>query len=303
MAAPSDGGGLLLAVIVSFFSPCGYELPRQHLRTTLEWLVAQGASVAVTQATLPGQESQPMPAGVMAERTYPDADNMFLKENLWDLAVDLVPDADKLVFLDGDVRLSRDWLRKTEQLLDAVDVCQPYETAYWLDRRGMIFESRPSAAAHMVQGRAPHLHRCHVGFSFAMTRDAYNRLGGIYDLNVRGGGGDAAFAFALSDHPEMQSILEYQRGIGRLNVDSPSFVRYRDNALSQKLKVGYPPGVSCKHLWHGERVDRRYVTREEFFPPLEDGEVPVYRRDDGLLKWRVPAPGAAEYFAQRKEDG
>jgi hypothetical protein len=293
----------MLAVILSFFSPCEYELPKQHFRTTVELLVDQGATVAITQATLPGQQSQPIPAGVYADRTYADADVMFLKENLWNLGVQLVPQADKLVFLDADLRLSRDWLRKCDRLLDKCDICQPFETCYWLDRHGNIFQDRPSAAADMVDGRAPHLHRCHVGFSWAMTRDAYDRLGGIYDLNVRGGGGDAAFAFALSDHPEMESLLDSQQKLGRLNVGCQSFAKYRENALAQRFRIGYPPGVKVKHLWHGDRGDRKYVTREEFFPPMVDGEVPVYRRDDGLLKWSVGAARAMDYWLERREDG
>ena len=293
----------MIAVILSFFSPCEYELPKQHFRTTVEWLVDQGAAVAITQATLPGQQSQPIPAGVYADRTYIDADVMFLKENLWNLGVQLVPKADKLVFLDADLRLSRDWLRTVDDLLDQCDICQPFETCYWLDRYGNIFQDRPSAAAHMVDGRAPHLHRCHVGFSWAMTKDAYDRLGGIYDLNVRGGGGDAAFAFALSDHPEMDTLIQYQRHLGRLNVDCPSFIDYRQNALAQRFRIDYPPGVKCKHLWHGDRGDRRYVTREDFFPPMVNGEVPVYRRDDGLLKWSGGAARAMDYWLERREDG
>lgn len=293
----------MLAVIVSFFSPCGYELPRQHLRTTLEWLVKQGATVAVTQATLPGQQTQPMPDGVAYERTYADADVMFLKENLWNLAVRLVPKATKLVFLDADVRLSRGWLEQTEQLLDRCDICQPFQTAHWLDRHGMIQMSRPSSACHMAEGRSPHLHRCHPGFAWAMTRDAFDRLGGWYDTNVRGGGGDASFVFSLSDHPEMTEILENHRKIGKLATDCPSWMEYRKNALRQKFQIGFLEGVNCKHLWHGNLADRKYVTREDFFPPYDNGEVPVYRRDDGLLKWQVPAPMAREYFAIRKEDG
>lgn len=292
----------MLAVVVSFFSPCGYALPKWHLDSTLEWLLKANASVVVTQATLPGQDPVAIPSGVRDHRVYENADVMFLKENLWNLGAALAPEADKLLFMDADVRIDGDWLEETDRLLDEADVCQPFEFCHWLDRKGRLTLSKPSAAAYMARGLAPSLGQCHVGFSWGMRRKTYEDLGGFYDLCVRGGGGDAAFAFAISAHEQTDRLIEMHSSADRIGVRAPSFKAYRENALRVAPSVGYRKGL-CLHLWHGERENRQYVNREKYFPVNEDGEPPVVRRDDGLLKWSSEAPLAQEYFALRKEDG
>jgi hypothetical protein len=293
----------MLAVVVSFFSPCGYQLPKDHFASTINWLLGEGANVVVTQATLPGQDPLPVPDGVLAQRVYADADVMFAKENLWNLGASLVPEADKLVFLDADVRIDGDWLNETDSLLNETDICQPFEFCHWLDQRGRIVLTKPSVAAYISKGLAPWLGQCHVGFSWAMRRGLFEELGGFYELGVRGGGGDAAFAFSLSGLPETERIIELHANADRIGVRAPSYKAYRENALRIAPKVGVRSPGLCLHMWHGERENRQYITREQYFPVNEDGESPVYRREDGLLKWAADAPLALQYFQERKEDG
>ena len=107
----------------------------------------------------------------------------------------------------------------------------------------------------------------------------------------------------MSRHPESEAIIK-SKGAGReLNVTSPSYCDYRANAASLSLTIAAVPSITATHPWHGDRSNRLYTTRENFFPRDSSGESAVERRADGLLKYTQPAPLAHEYFATRREDG
>jgi hypothetical protein len=291
----------MVGIVVSFFSWCDYALPKRHLASTLETLASAGVPVAFTQATAAKQAPQPAPRWVRS-RVYENAGPLFLKENLWNLGADLLPECDKLAFIDSDVRLNDGWTAGVERVLTRVDVCQPFSRCRWLNRDGKMIQQKASAAKAISLGRAPWPHRAHPGFGLAMTRNTYDRIGGVYERQVAGGG-DLAFWLAMSRHQETSAILAGRAKSDELNVAAPSYIAYRENALRHSLRVGYVDGVTATHLWHGDAVDRRYVTRERYFPRRENLEPAVDRRPDGLLAFTAPAPDALAYFQGRREDG
>lgn len=286
---------------MSFFSPCGFETPKRLFADALARAVTAGAIVAVTQATLPGQVPQPVREGVR-QAVYANADVMFYKENLWNLATELLPDCDAFVFLDADVRLTDGWLDGVVDTLNAVDVCQPFSRCRWLNRDGKLDRQMRAAALAIESGQAPWPSRCHPGFGIGITRQAYENLGGIYE-RLPAGGGDMGFWLAMSRHPETDAIVQSKSGGGELNLSSPSYVAWRENASRVSPAVAAVAGVTAWHPWHGDRINRRYTERENFFPRLPCGEPAVERRPDGLLAYTLPAPHAGEYFAARREDG
>lgn len=290
-----------VGIVMSFFSPCGFETPKRLFADALARVVATGAIVAVTQATLQGQSPQPVPDGVR-HAVYEDADILFYKENLWNLAVDMLPDCDAFVFLDADIRLTDGWLNGVVDTLNIADVCQPFCRCRWLHRDGRIDRQMRCAAAAVAEGKGPWPHRYHPGFGIGMTRDAFDRLGGIYE-RMPSGGGDLAFWLAMSRHPEAETIIRSKGDGNELNVISASYAAYRENAVSLGLNIRAVPGITATHPWHGDRANRLYTARENFFPRSDSGEPAVQRREDGLLKYTQPAPMAIEYFAVRKEDG
>lgn len=291
----------MLGIVTSFFSPCDYALPKQYFAETVKKLAAMDVPFAITQATLPGQEPQPVPQ-TARHAVYPNAEIMFYKENLWNLAVDLLPDCDSFVFLDSDILLTGDWYKETIKVLKHVDVSQPFYRCQWLDKDGKIFRQQISASRAIQMGDAPWPQKTHPGFGLAITREAYNKLGGLYEL-FPAGGGDAAFWFALSPHPGTQTILGNKAKKQELNCGAPKYVTYRQNALAQNLRIRAVANVVAIHRWHGDLINRRYSTREMLFPQESNGDAAVARRPDGLLQYTQPAPLAHAYFAHRKEDG
>jgi hypothetical protein len=293
----------MIAVLLSFYSPCDYVLPRQHLARTLEWLAGESVAAALCQVVKPGQSPQPVPAGIRS-RVYESADAIFYKENLWNLATDLVPEATKFLFLDTDLAFSRpDIIEATDGLLDRVDVCQPFDTAGWYDREGRVFQARRSAAYAIAKGHEPTSRLFHPGFSWAMTRRAYDLIGGIYDRHPLGGG-DIGLTYSF-DARWVDSDLRKRLPQDAHFWSSPSFEAYRRAAAAARLRVGYLPYTECYHHWHGEIVHRQYTSRGVYCPLEQGQDYPLVRRDDGLLAWRSPeiSARAAEYFVSRREDG
>lgn len=292
----------MLAVCLAFFSPCDYVLPRQHIAVTLEWLSGEGVPVVLAQVVRSGQSPQPVPSGITS-LVYESADVMFFKENLWNLAAKAT-DADKLLFLDTDLTFTDPHvLEHANELLDQVDVCQPYGTAVWHAQDGSVTHARRGAAFALSRGYEPSTRYYHPGFAWGMTRRAYEFIGGFFDLHVLGGG-DIAFAYSLE--PRFVNVDLRQRMPHDAHFwTSPSYEAYRHRGVSLALRVGSLETVDCHHRWHGDVAQRQYTSRGTYMP-LEPGqEYPVHARADGLLEWDNPADSerVAEYFRSRQEDG
>ena len=72
--------------------------------------------------------------------------------------------------------------------------------------------------------------------------------------------------------------------------------------------VAYVPGT-IRHLWHGDRKNRQYVSRDAMLCNFAADPARHLRIDEnGLLAWTTAAPAGIrkavrEYFAARREDG
>ena len=133
------------SVVISFFAPVAYQLPRQHFNTVMHSMHCQGVPLVVTQAVFPGQNPLPVPKSIPQE-VYQTKSLLFHKERLWNLGAKLVP-SKKIIWLDGDVIFKNsNWLEKSIDMLNYFDVIQPFENSYWLDSRGLPDTSKPSMA-------------------------------------------------------------------------------------------------------------------------------------------------------------
>lgn len=289
---------------LGFFSPCDFKLPRRNAIATLDMLQRTGAEVVFCQIVKPGQKPLSVPTGVK-NVVFESSDAMFYKENLWNIAATHITKP-KFLFLDADVRFKQpDWLARTSAALNIFDLIQPFETAEWLNQIGQKTYAKKSALYGIATGAVPFSQTYHPGFGMAMTRAAFGKLGGFYDLCVIGGG-DTAFAFALSNTPGAQKVIAERENDKIVMFGAGSYRKYRERALSADLKLGYLDSVTIEHLWHGRIENRQYATRDKYFDNFWPGpngyEAPVTRRPDGLLIWAVPQPRAIEYFRAREED-
>jgi len=282
-------------VIIAYFNPAKYKRSATHIHKTCCELLAVGVTPIVAEVV--HDQAVALPEGVHRLQFFSKS-VLFHKENLQNLAAS-VSTKPKMLFIDCDLEFSRrDFLDAVSQSLDEYDVVQPFVEANWLDRNGAIGETKIAMAEAMRSGSEPNINKFHPGFAWAMTRAAFDALGGFYDLHVIGGG-DSAFAYAVARSP-----MEKHIPTSACVAATASHQEYAKRAAAIGLRVGATPG-RVFHLWHGTRQNRRYSSRYSYLPATVDGEYPVIRRPDGLLEWVDDAHSRQllQYLLDRQEDG
>ena len=291
-------------VVVSFFSPVAFTLPLQHLQTVINSMHCQGVPLVFTQAVFPGQVPVNVPSSI-PNASYKTKSLLFHKERLWNLGASLV-ESEKIIFLDGDVIFhNTDWIEKCADSLNYFDVIQPFHTATWLDSAGRPDRHRPSIAAAIASNAAPKLSEYHPGFGWGMTRKAFDELGGFYDAAVTGNS-DALFALSLRNNKHHNAVEDWYRLRQDPHVLSPTYQDYKKRAASLNLTVGFPSEVNLTHLYHGERSNRQYITREKLFPRRPNNDYDIVEGSNGLQEWRdveTANRSTESYFISKRDDG
>jgi hypothetical protein len=278
------------AAIVTFhFNPAR----RQRLRDTFtEWAATIGHPFQCWELAF----DEPEIPGSIAIRG--DSTNvLWQKERLINLAVSrLPPEIDYVAWIDHDLIFDNPhWLDiAIDMLRRGVDVVQLFSEVAYQDREGSVLQRRRgSVAAWQTTGEigdsAP-------GGAWMASRAWLDSVGGLYDRNICGGG-DATFLHAVT-----KCKTNY------VDRQAPAL---RDDCLAYAArvtaKVGYVPGA-VRHLWHGDRANRQYLSRDEIlsrhgFDPAKHLRI----GESGLIELSN-APGGladeiARYFEDRRDDG
>lgn len=290
------------SLILCRFDPSGYRLPRQHFLDSVSELSKLGVEIVVVQAVLPEQKPEALPGNVKSI-VLPVETVLFRKENLWNIGARRAS-GDALIFLDTDVFFeTSSWVTDTCEALRHCDVMQPFDKCIWLDSKGGVLREREAVSNALHANITPNLGAYHPGFGWAMTRAAYDKIGGFYDTCVSGSG-DSAFTFGFTSDELLGPMLPWWRQHDRFFL-APSYEAWRRRTLALGLKVGRSRGIKVIHRWHGTMSGRRYVERDAMFPRDSGGEYPLYRRNDGVLEWASQEGDDAcrKYFSSRAEDG
>jgi hypothetical protein len=138
----------------------------------------------------------------------------------------------------------------------------------------------------------------HPGYAWAITRKAFQQIGGLFDKGVLGGG-DNIMALSIIGKCETVNNPEY-------NADFNSCM-LEFQLKANKLHLGYVPGV-IRHHFHGSKINRKYVERWQIlikhqYSPNKD----VTYDSSGIL---IPTTTFSEdfkseifnYFFERNED-
>ena len=171
---------------------------------------------------------------------YATDNYMFYKENLVNLVEARIPDKyTKLCTLDGDIFFDDSkWYSRLSNVLDEVDICQPFHTANWLNiENNAIIKSRTSC---LINANG------HPGFAWAFTRAWYS-LYKIPDFAIMGSGDTVFYNCAIAKmlpttHYLADMCYEYMK-----ITPSRTSVKYLD--------------VNVYHLHHGSLVNRKYTQR------------------------------------------
>jgi hypothetical protein len=137
----------------------------------------------------------------------------------------------------------------------------------------------------------------HPGYAWAITRKAYEKIGGLYDKGILGSG-DCIMALAFIGN---KSCLNKN-----YHTDyTDSMLKFQNNA--KNLRLGYVPGV-IRHHFHGSKKNRKYTERWQILMNNKYSPIEHIKYDEiGIL---MPTENFTEkfkdeimnYFIERKED-
>jgi len=282
-----------LAVVTCFYNFGRFSRPETNLHRFLRQMKRDGAAVY-------GVEAYAMPHAPVC-KIYKGWKSLLVdhRQRLWqkeaalNIAETMVPpEYDAIAWIDADVWFSNpNWIRDTEKALETHDVVQLFETAKWTSRNGTIELTRDS----VIKTPPDAAWTSHPGFAWAMRRDLWQKLGGLYPYALSGGGdGLMLEAWTGGRWP----------GANHMGSNPGPFNEWKSRAGN--LSCGFVKG-ECFHEWHGSRKDRQYVTRADRVSKLDVGAM-LEKDRHGLLRW---APNVSSeivrmvgsYFDERKEDG
>jgi hypothetical protein len=227
------------------------------------------------------------------------------KENMINLGVKyLLPKTWRaFAWIDADIEFeSTTWASDALKVLNgSKDVIQLFSHAIDMDPKNNAMSIFPSFGFQYSKGSkygGSGINMWHPGFAWAMTRRAYEKIGGLYEKSILGAG----------DHNMALSFL----GNGLKSVNGATTQGYKNTILDLELKaktlrLGYIPGV-IRHYFHGNKKNRKYSERWKILVDnLYDPLIHISYDKIGLLIPTGKCPkklldDIMKYFLERNED-
>jgi hypothetical protein len=243
--------------------------------------------------------TQPISTHLQLRAEHP----LWHKENMINLGVKLLPSEWKaLAWIDADIEFeSSTWAIDTLKLLNGyADMVQLFSHAVDMDTSERTMNVANSAGYQYEKGLTPSqgVNYWHPGYAWACTRNAYEKMGGLYENAILGSGDNIMMCALLSQ-------------VNR-SIHEKSHPKYKEDARMfqdrvKSLRFSYVPGV-IRHYYHGAKVNRKY--KERWMILLEHGFDPTLHLDknkDGLLIPSSACPpkllvDILQYFKERNED-
>ena len=227
------------------------------------------------------------------------------KENMVNLGVKyLLPSNYKaFAWIDADVEFENSsWALDTLKILNGCkDVVQLFSHCVDMnkDERNInLFNSFGYSYSKNKIFTTKGLDYWHPGYAWAITRKAYEKVGGLYDKGVLGSG-DNIMALSFINKCDKMMHQNYNEGYNN------SMLEWQIKAKT--LRLGYTPGI-IRHHYHGSKINRKYTERWQLlmkhsFSPNDD----LTYDDVGIL---IPTNNFTKefkddimkYFNERKED-
>ena len=227
------------------------------------------------------------------------------KENMVNICIQrLLPSNWKAVaWIDADIEFeSTTWALDTLKVLNGYkDIVQLFSHAIDMDKDESAMRLFSSFGFQYSKQQCfckDMLNFWHPGFAWAMTKKAYQRIGGLYEYAILGSA-DNIMSLCLLDK-------------GEKGINSASTEDYKETIIEfqtkiKMLRLGYVPGV-IRHHYHGKKKNRQYNERwrilcDNEYKPREH----ITKDKNGLLIPTLKCPieiitQINEYFYARNED-
>ena len=232
-------------------------------------------------------------------------DPIWHKENMVNLGVKyLLPKSWKaFAWIDADVEFdSNSWALDTLKILNGCkDVVQLFSHCIDMDKNENtlnIFNSFGYSFNKNKKYTQRGIDYWHPGYAWAITRKAYEKIGGIYDKGVLGSG-DSIMALSFINKTGNMNNVNYSEDYNN------GMLEFQKKAKT--LRLGYTPGI-IRHYFHGSKINRQYTERWQIL--IRHQYSPIHHLTYDSFGILIPTEQFSEefkndildYFKERKED-
>ena len=227
------------------------------------------------------------------------------KENMINLGVQrlLPPGYKAFAWIDADLEFdSFSWAADTLKILNgSKDVVQLFSHCVDMDSNQntmKVFHSFGYGFSKRKTYTKNGNDYWHPGFAWAITRKAYEKLGGLYDKGILGSG-DSIMALSMINECRRLHNPQYTRDY------IASMLSFQEKA--KHLRIGYTPGV-IRHYYHGSKQNRQYTERWKILVQHKYAPSTFIQYDDSGIIAPTHSFSAQfrhdimTYFQERKED-
>lgn len=236
-------------------------------------------------------------------------DEIWIKENLINYAVQygLPQDWKYMAWIDTDLAFENvNWVSETLDRLQTYKVLQLFTHVIDLGPNYEVLEVHTGFAYQFVNGESSQFQNSkygrfwHPGYAWAITREAYNQIGGLIDFAILG---------SADNHMAMAFIGEVERSFNhKLHPNYKQMCLNFQKRCDEHIKhdIGFVHG-SLRHYWHGDKKNRKYRERWQIlvkhqFDPLYDIKKDhnnIWQLENNKPRMRDEIRG---YFRGRNED-
>ena len=240
-------------------------------------------------------------------RLRTDTVPLWHKENMINIGVAklLPPNWKAMAYIDADVEFENvHWASDALKVLNGCrDTVQLFSHAVDMDQNKDAMSIFSSFGFQYNKFRKYFMNKdtinyYHPGYAFAMTRKAYETMGGIYELSILGSG-DHNMAMGYAG--QIKKSVHYQVHPDYLKTIMDYYQKMK------RLRLGYIPGV-IRHYFHGTKESRKYYERWKVLIKYQyDPTQHLTKNSDGLLVPTKDCPKEMldeiyNYFLERNED-
>jgi len=281
-----------IAVITCFFNPAGFRSLRRNYDAFKAHLDACGVPCYTAELAYDDE-----PHTIPGAHHVNARSRMFHKENLLNLALQIVPDKySKIAWVDCDFIFNRsDWATLTSELLDDYPAVQCCQNVTDLNQDGT--EMRTRATTAHKGGDA-----CNrPGGAWAIRREILEAAGGLFDKCAVGSGDMVHTHAGFLGNFAHPFFWNYSTGI---RAQAKQWARGVYGAVQGRITA---TPANAIHLFHGTFHNKQYQSRDRLMPDIDPDTWMTYN-DDGVLEWTHHADpeivkGIESYFRGRNEDG
>lgn len=287
-----------IALMTVFFNPGGFKNLRNNFDVFHKKLSDSGLNIYVCEILSKNSQGTPLPPDLVTLQLHSD-EFIWHKERALNLLEPHIPKKfQKLIYSDCDLLWKNDmWWKLASQKLETCGAVQCFGNMhYMLPDETIEYTIEGTAKAFLTNSKVNN----NPGAVWAVHRDFFSKYGGLYDLNILGGGDEVTTKIGFLGDISHNAYLANTTEETRNKITD----WYKNVFPFFRKNVGYIE-EDIYHMFHGNFKNRHYTSRYEILRDFYPNHLEISK--NGLFEWSPSAPASIkeavkQFFYNRKED-